>query len=61
MEFSGEILSPKAEHIYLWAYFIFATVAYLHWAVLVINRFCSHLKINCFRIPYQSQGPKKIT
>jgi len=58
---TGEILSRKAEYIYLWAYFIYATVAYLHWANLVINRFCSHLKINCFRIPYKKQGPKKIT
>jgi ethanolaminephosphotransferase len=58
---SGEILSRKAEYIYLCAYFIFATVAYLHWAVLVIKRFCLYLKIKCFSIPYGKQGPKKIT
>jgi len=50
---TGEILSRKAEYIYLWVYFGYALVAYLHWANLVINRFCSHLKIRCFRIPYK--------
>jgi len=58
---TGEILTREAEYIYLWAYFIFATVAYLHWAVLVIKGFCSYLKIKCFSIPYGKQGSKKIT
>jgi ethanolaminephosphotransferase len=57
---TGEILSRKAEYIYLLAYFIFATIAYFHWAILVIERFCSHLKIKCFSIPYGKQGSKKI-
>ncbi|EXX70389.1 Choline/ethanolaminephosphotransferase [Rhizophagus irregularis] len=58
---TGEILSRKGEYYYLWAYSIFATVAYFHWAILVIKRFCSYLKIKCFSIPYGKQGPKKIT
>ncbi|RHZ61702.1 hypothetical protein Glove_346g63 [Diversispora epigaea] len=53
---TGEILSPAFEHYYLWGYFIFTAIAYFHWAILVINRFCSYLKINCFRIPHHSSG-----
>ncbi|CAG8482114.1 11282_t:CDS:2 [Diversispora eburnea] len=51
-----EILTPEFEHYYLWAYFIFTAVAYLHWAFLVIDRFCAYLKIKCFRIPHHSSG-----
>nr|CAG8435200.1 5471_t:CDS:2 [Entrophospora candida]CAG8455736.1 484_t:CDS:2 [Entrophospora candida] len=50
-----EILSETAEYVYLWAYFAFATIAYFHWAFLVIDRFCAHLKIQCLRIPYRTK------
>ncbi|CAH1758822.1 13141_t:CDS:2 [Entrophospora sp. SA101] len=53
-----EILSETTEYLYLWAYFIFASIAYFHWAFLVINRFCAHLKIHCLRIPYEKKETK---
>jgi ethanolaminephosphotransferase len=46
------LLSPEHEFYYLTAFALFATVAYGHWALLVIDRFCSHLGIRCLRIPY---------
>ncbi|CAG8484544.1 8072_t:CDS:2 [Acaulospora morrowiae] len=51
-----EILTATGEHYYLWAYFFFAVISYLHWANLVINRFCAHLKIECFHIPTRSSA-----
>lgn len=38
------------ELLYLRAYLVFALVAYMHWAVLVINRITTFLGINCLTI-----------
>lgn len=35
---------------YLRAYFAFAVVAYMRWALLVIDRMCAYLDINCLTI-----------
>lgn len=35
---------------YLRGYFVFAVVAYMRWALLVINRICTYLDINCLTI-----------
>ncbi|KAG9299210.1 hypothetical protein G9A89_013858 [Geosiphon pyriformis] len=51
LKMSEPILTPTGEYYYLWGYFIFVVIAYLHWALLVINRFCTYLKISCLRIP----------
>ena len=43
-------ISAANELIYLRCYFLFAMVAYLRWASLVINSICNYLGINCLRI-----------
>ncbi|KAJ1969623.1 hypothetical protein H4R35_006091 [Dimargaris xerosporica] len=45
------VLTAETEHYFLWACFTFAAVAYLHWALLVIDRFCTFLGIKCLSIP----------
>ncbi|KAF9972332.1 hypothetical protein BGZ73_004569 [Actinomortierella ambigua] len=45
------ILSSQGEYYYLWAYFIFVAIAYVQWALLVIDRFCTYLGIKCLSIP----------
>lgn len=47
-------VSPTFELWYLRGYFVFATVAYFHWAVIVIDRICAFLGINCLTIKSQS-------
>ncbi|KAJ3036806.1 hypothetical protein HDV00_002359 [Rhizophlyctis rosea] len=47
------ILTPEGEYYYLVAFFLWAVGSYLHWATVVIDRFCTHLGIECFRIPYK--------
>ncbi|KAI9009503.1 CDP-alcohol phosphatidyltransferase-domain-containing protein [Gaertneriomyces semiglobifer] len=49
----GAILSPTGEAIYLCGFLAYQTVSYFHWALAVIDRFCTHLKISCLRIPYR--------
>ena len=46
---------PLWEHIYMWAYFVFAVVAYFRWAALVIEAICSYLGINCLTIPKEKR------
>ncbi|KAI9288475.1 CDP-alcohol phosphatidyltransferase-domain-containing protein [Umbelopsis sp. AD052] len=46
------IFTPESEYMYLCAYFVFALVAYTHWALVVIRSFCSFLGINCLTIPH---------
>ncbi|KAI9760064.1 MAG: hypothetical protein M4579_001897 [Chaenotheca gracillima] len=48
--FGFEAVSAKTELWYLRAYFVFALVVYFRWAVLVINRICAYLDINCLTI-----------
>ncbi|KAJ9486251.1 hypothetical protein VN97_g7090 [Penicillium thymicola] len=43
-------IAPWLEMLYLWVYFFFALVIYMHWAVLVINRITTFLGINCLTI-----------
>lgn len=55
-------LPPVTETVELWylrGYFVFATVAYFRWALLVINSICTYLGINCLTItkkPAPGQG-----
>ncbi|KAJ3155953.1 hypothetical protein HDU89_005516 [Geranomyces variabilis] len=50
---SGPILSATGEAIYLYLFLVYAVASYLHWAVSVIDRFCTHLGISCLTIPYR--------
>ena len=50
------LITPKGELQLLWGYFFFAATAYLHWAFLVIERFCEYLDIGCLRIAYQDKN-----
>lgn len=43
-------ISASFELLYLRAYFLFAFVAYMYWAVLIINRITTFLGINCLTI-----------
>ena len=43
-------VTGQTELRYLQAYFLFAMVVYLRWAVLVINSICDYLGINCLTI-----------
>ncbi|KAI9149682.1 hypothetical protein H9P43_009859 [Blastocladiella emersonii ATCC 22665] len=49
------ILTPTLETLFLWSYFIAATYNYFHWAILVINKFCAFLDINCLTIKKRSE------
>ncbi|PHZ17726.1 Choline/ethanolaminephosphotransferase [Rhizopus microsporus ATCC 52813] len=49
------LLTAQSEYIFLWAYFLFALVAYVRWALVVINSFCQFLGIQCLRIPSQKR------
>lgn len=48
---SSPIFTPETEYLYICAYFAFALLAYLRWAAVVINSFCSYLGIRCLVIP----------
>ena len=48
--------TARDELLFLGGYFVFAMVAYLRWAYLVINSICDYLGINCLTIT-----PKKGT
>ena len=51
------------ERKFLYGYLIFATIVYIRWALYVIEKFCSHLKISCLTIPYGEKSydtPKKL-
>ncbi|KAI7906091.1 CDP-alcohol phosphatidyltransferase-domain-containing protein [Cokeromyces recurvatus] len=47
----GPIFTPKSEYAFLLAYFGFAVIAYMRWAIVVINSFCEFLGIQCLIIP----------
>ncbi|KAI9591533.1 CDP-alcohol phosphatidyltransferase-domain-containing protein [Syncephalis fuscata] len=55
------LLSPQQEYYYLIGFTAFAAIAYGHWALLVIDRFCEHLGIRCLKIPYPNaaSAPKE--
>ncbi|KAL7750459.1 hypothetical protein RI367_004233 [Sorochytrium milnesiophthora] len=50
------ILPPAAETAFIWIFCIVAFANYLHWAFLVIDKFCRHLGIYCFRLGRRSPG-----
>ncbi|KAI1170912.1 CDP-alcohol phosphatidyltransferase [Nemania sp. FL0916] len=52
-------ISAQHEHYCLWAYFVFALVAYFRWAYLVTTSICDFLGINCLTIPYEKQVENK--
>ena len=43
-------VDPVVELWYLRGYLLFAIVAYMRWALLVIDKICSLLDINCLTI-----------
>lgn len=47
----GPLFTPESEYKFLLGYFVFAVVAYLRWALVVINNFCDFLGIRCLVIP----------
>ncbi|KAI8868299.1 Choline/ethanolaminephosphotransferase [Ramicandelaber brevisporus] len=51
-------ISHATEIKFLWATLAFVSVAYLHWAMLVTERFTKHLGIKCFSIPYPPKQNK---
>lgn len=52
---SGPIFTAESEYMFLLGYFIFAVVAYMRWAIVVINSFCDFLGIHCLTIPNQKK------
>lgn len=48
--FGFAAISPAAELWYLRGYFVFAMVAYMRWAQVVIDSICGYLDINCLTI-----------
>ncbi|KAL4883764.1 CDP-alcohol phosphatidyltransferase-domain-containing protein [Aspergillus karnatakaensis] len=64
-------ISASLEVFYMGAYFVFAFVAYMYWAVLVINRITTFLGINCLTIrrnrsteretPFRPEHPERAT
>ncbi|KKA23189.1 sn-1,2-diacylglycerol cholinephosphotransferase [Rasamsonia emersonii CBS 393.64] len=48
--FGLPMVSATVELWYLRGYLVFAFVAYMHWALLVINRITTYLGINCLTI-----------
>ncbi|KAL3479027.1 CDP-alcohol phosphatidyltransferase-domain-containing protein [Aspergillus californicus] len=53
-------LSASLEVFYLRAYFLFAFIAYMYWAVLVINRITTFLGINCLTIRRDRSSEREI-
>jgi ethanolaminephosphotransferase len=52
-------VTAEFEHLYLWAYFVFAGIVYFRWAYLVTTSICNFLGINCLTIPYEKQAANK--
>ncbi|KAL2018581.1 hypothetical protein VTK56DRAFT_623 [Thermocarpiscus australiensis] len=57
--FGFPAVSADVEHAYLWAYLVFAAIAYFRWAYLVTTSICDYLGINCLTIPYEKQAENK--
>lgn len=53
-------VNEATELWYLRAYFVFALVVYMRWAVLVINSICNFLGINCLTIPVKEKEGEKV-
>jgi len=54
-----QAVTAQFEHMYLWAYFVFAGIVYFRWAFLVTTSICNFLDINCLTIPYEKQVANK--
>jgi ethanolaminephosphotransferase len=52
-------VTAEFEHLYLWAYFVFAGIVYFRWAYLVTTSICNFLGINCLTIPHEKQVANK--
>ena len=50
-QFGYASIEANTELWYLRAYFVFSTIAYFRWAVIVINAICNYLGINCLTVP----------
>lgn len=48
--FGFAAVHPATELWYLRAYFVFALLAYMRWAYVVIDKICAYLDINCLTI-----------
>jgi len=57
--FGGPRISARFELLYLWGYFVFATVVYFRWAALVITAICDFLGINCLTIPAEKRAANR--
>lgn len=55
--FGLAMVDPTFEVWYLRAYFVFALVAYMHWAFLVCDKICRFLNINCLTIKRRKDDP----
>ncbi|KAI3633506.1 hypothetical protein MIR68_008453 [Amoeboaphelidium protococcarum] len=55
--FGQSVFTHERELLYLQCYFLFCLVAYLRWALIVIDRFCTTLGIKCLTIPYAQSSP----
>jgi ethanolaminephosphotransferase len=53
--FQGSLFN---EYYFLLGYCAFTLVAYLHFALNIIDEMCTHLKIRCLHIPYPNQASK---
>jgi len=52
-------VTAEFEHMYLWAYLVFAAIVYFRWAILVTTSICKFLGINCLTIPSEKQVANK--
>ncbi|KAK4449321.1 Cholinephosphotransferase 1 [Podospora aff. communis PSN243] len=52
-------VTAEFEHLYLWAYFVFAGTVYFRWAYLVTTSICNFLGISCLTIPHEKQAANK--
>lgn len=52
-------VTAQFEHLYLWAYLVFAFIVYSRWAWLVTTSICDFLGINCLTIPHEKQMANK--
>jgi len=53
-------IHPEVEGWYLKGYFVFALVAYTKWALVVIEKICVFLDINCLTIKSKKTGLTKV-
>ncbi|KAI3659471.1 hypothetical protein MP638_004533 [Amoeboaphelidium occidentale] len=58
--FGKRVFTAETEYGYLVGFFLFSLFGYIHWAFVIIDKFCKHLGIKCLSIPYpQSEDRSK--